>query len=255
MNALLDFRVYVLNYRNPERRESMVRMLEGLGISEEKTHFAEEVDGSLIDRKTLTTDFNYTARFAATANNACIGNALSHLSMLRDMISGNVAQAIVFEDDVIELHQGNTVPLINAICGQLPDCWEVVYLERCHGDCFNDIPFSENLLITQSPTGVAARLISLNGAKKLMFFHETIRTNEPIDIFYKRISPNMFYLASTPMLFGQSAMFSSNIRDYRAGDAEGAIRLPECRNRFMFYADKYWRYCRDLIIEKLSGRG
>jgi hypothetical protein len=129
----------------------------------------------------------------------------------------------------------------------------VVYLERCHGDCFNDIPFSENLLITQHPTGVAARLISLNGAKKLMFFHDTIRVNEPIDIFYKRISSSMFYLASRPMLFGQSAMFSSNIRGYRAGDAKGAVRLPECRGRFMFYADKYWRQCWDSIAAKLCG--
>lgn len=252
MNAFLLFKVYVINYKNLERKKSIVDLLGQLGISEEGIHFAEEIDGGLIDRKRLVTDYNYTIRYAGKASNAYIGNCLSHISILKDMIKNNVKQAIVFEDDIIEVYEGNTVDLFNAVYSQLPDYWEVVYLERCESDCFKDIPFSEDLLITHNPTGVACRLISLNGAKKLMFFHENIKMNEPIDIFYKKISTNMLYLASRPMLFGQGSQFSSNIRNYKGGGVNRKVRLPECRNRFLFYADKYWRYYKDLIIEKLS---
>jgi len=86
-----------------------------------------------------------------------------------------------------------------------------------------------------------------------MFFHENIKMNEPVDIFYKKISPNMLYLASRPMLFGQGSEFSSNIRNYKGGSVNRKVRLPECRNRFLFYADKYWRYYKDLIVKKLLG--
>jgi len=145
MNAFLSFKVYVINYKNLDRRKSIITLLNHLGISEGDIHFAEEIDGSLIDRKRLVTDYNYTIRYAGKVSSGYTGNTLSHISILKDMIRNNVKQAIVFEDDIIEVYEGKTIDLFYAVYSQLPDYWEVVYLERCDSDCFNDIPFSGNL--------------------------------------------------------------------------------------------------------------
>lgn len=97
-----EIKTYLINLdRNPERLEHMRAALGGLGLEYERV---AGVDGKALSESEMATAFNAKRSYIAKRGyRLCVGEigcALSHLSVYRKMVEGNIPLALVFEDDV-----------------------------------------------------------------------------------------------------------------------------------------------------------
>ncbi len=98
----MNIKTYVINLdRNPERLEHMQAVLGDLGLEYERI---AGVDGKALSESEMAKAFNAKRSYIAKRGyQLCageIGCALSHLSVYRKMVEGNIPLALVFEDDV-----------------------------------------------------------------------------------------------------------------------------------------------------------
>jgi len=166
------------------------------------------------DRRELATKtlddigINYEV-WEATENEQypCRGLVDSIQRYFRKVLSEGGDKCLVFEDDIINLLQGETVPreTIENCIQQLPQDWDLFYL-GCNPVFGFEKFYSANLL----PLRIAYATHAVAYSKRAMEFIISRNIEEPIDNFIVReFQPTAKCYASYPMIFSQRPNFSN----------------------------------------------
>ena len=129
LNSFFDH-VYVISLeRHTERQEKMKEVLDGLDYSFFRG----------IDKKNLTIDLlvekgiydeekaKLLHRYDKPMNTGQIGCAWTHRLVYEDIVLNNYKKVLILEDNVIINNAG--LPMLNDMMQQLPDDWELWYLD------------------------------------------------------------------------------------------------------------------------------
>lgn len=166
--------VYVINlHRSPERWESARRQLSRVGIDDpvrwnavDGEALSEEEIGRLQSEGKLAADLS---GFEPRAMRGEIGCALSHASLLEEIVRRGHATALVLEDDVtIEGDPEEWPERFAAAFADLPRRWEVWFLFRCLDVLKRARRISPRTVIPWTPLCAAAYAMTGEGARKLL---------------------------------------------------------------------------------------
>ena len=122
--------IFIINLkRQPDRREKMSRLFDKYGLSYE---FVEGVDGTVIPDETFNFLYNDTVRKNAgwadfPMQKTTVAAYLAHVNLFERMIKENIAEAIIFEDDVE--FSDDFVEIIKRQ-DQLPKNYELIYFDH-----------------------------------------------------------------------------------------------------------------------------
>jgi hypothetical protein len=125
---------------------------------------------------------------------------------------------LVFEDDVKPtIPEHKLMPKINRLINQVPDDWDMIYLEYCNETCFMSKKITHDLSRAVNPFCTAAILYNTKNLNKIIKMIETHHDYYAIDWIYKINIKNKLINAyiSTPPLFVQDTnRFKSTIDNY-----------------------------------------
>jgi GR25 family glycosyltransferase involved in LPS biosynthesis len=141
---------------------------------------------------------------------------LSHNLAYKFIINENLPAALVFEDDIFLTKSiKKSTNIFNQIYHkELPKNFDILFLERCLDNKKLQKRYSPHLFIPDAPQCSAARLISLNGARKLLTITQPFYGPHDKMIADSIHQHSLRAFASNPMLFGQDGRYESNIGDY-----------------------------------------
>lgn len=154
-------KVFVINLaRCPERREIMTRRLQSLGLEAE---FVPAVDGEQLCKDEL-----HPAP-EPTLSPGEVGCYLSHVRCWQAVVDGQLAHAVVLEDDVL-LSTDFAEVLAELAVRQLPfDAIRLSALMPVRGLRVASLPGGYNFILpNKNPSGCQGYFVSLTGAKRLL---------------------------------------------------------------------------------------
>lgn len=163
-------KTYLINLdRNPERLEHMREVLDGLGLEYERV---AAVDGKALSEAEMAAAFNakrsYIAKRGYRLCASEIGCSLSHLSVYRKMVEGNIPLALIFEDD-IKVEDGFKKALVGAM-GEIDVSRRQVALFSCYRMKDMEAGF-EGLKRVKSMSCSDGYLITLPAAKAILEYN------------------------------------------------------------------------------------
>ncbi|MFT7880590.1 MAG: glycosyltransferase family 25 protein [Sulfurimonas sp.] len=187
--SLKDIPIFIINLKKDKtKKQHMEHLCKRHHL---QCTFTEAVYGKELDEDTISTVYDKKApeRFdQRQLTTSEIGCALSHISIYRKMIEENIAQAVVFEDD-IDIKEG-FVSVLDHV-DMFPRDWEMVLLGYYKGNSDKNNIRSylrprvkitrKHQLVRLIRRGIGAHgyLLNLSGAKKLI--EHTSKLTEPID--------------------------------------------------------------------------
>lgn len=236
--------VYVISLKKATaKRERIVSRLDALGISHE---VVDAVDGHTLDlskyEERLDDRFVTTQRGFGLVRGE-IGCFLSHYNLWERMVSKNMAQAVILEDDAILSDDFRNV--IDSI-QTLEWRWEVIRLSSYfrRGIARVVCPIGERYhLVRYKSTAqdTAAYAISLKGAKVLC--KHCYIMSRPIDNLYEQWwKANLHFFAVYPPPVSQTLATEGAIQSERAAEIRALI------NRNRSWLDKLWSIMKHFIL-------
>jgi glycosyl transferase family 25 len=200
----VNLEVFVINLdRRPDRMDAMTKMLNGLKIKFERV---SAIDGRSFNvwqhTNSLKTVFYHDLRMPTAGTIACY---LSHRQVWEEIVSRNLHQAIIFEDDVIPVNFDPAI--LDVDLGQTGlDQLRLEEWDRTDPGRIFTKPFSFPLLGRQAmgtpSAGTGSYIVTLQGAEKLLRAGKFWFTVDHFDIWERVyglrtavLRPKMFHQA------------------------------------------------------------
>ncbi len=171
LGGIINCPVFIVNLeRSTYRRKFILNYLAKLGIQGE---VITAVEGSKLDLDKLKEDGVYseqaaTEAFSRQLSMPEIGCSLSHINIYKRMVSNNVEQALIIEDDVM-FDEGVSNTFKN-ILKNIPDDWEII--QFYYHNCKDYEELSENIARFNSkkclPNGSLGYVIKKSAAVKML---------------------------------------------------------------------------------------
>lgn len=243
-------KVFVISAKdNEERRAYVQKILSKLGINFE---FYDAIMGVDLSDEEVNAVYDEQLALKHKTNKRPLskpelGCALSHINIYKKIVSENLENAFIFEDDIAPDHE--KLDQIDNAINELPEDWDIVYfgtldhykrpplshklkmlffypllslfaphkLDYKYGELWNLYPrkYSENLKRAGYHLGCHAYGVSRKGAEKFLAYHDKIVT--PVDnmLSVMFMENEMKAFISKEMIFDQNRDFESAIENSR----------------------------------------
>lgn len=126
---------------------------------------------------------------------------------------------LVFEDDIKPMISADKIiPKLESLLEQMPNEWDMLYLEYCHETCFLNKRITPEISKASGPLCTAAILYNVEKLGKIVnLLEETVNQEIPIDNSYvKYILKNKLdaYIVTPPIFVQDVARFQTTINPY-----------------------------------------